>query len=48
LKFFKWIWNYPKTSRPEILNRLKQLPKDKQVIMLKSPREVQRFLEKVR
>jgi adenylate kinase family enzyme len=48
LKFFKWIWNYPKTSRPEILNRLKQLPKDKQVIMLKSPREVQQFLEKVR
>ncbi|MGF3104705.1 DNA topology modulation protein [Rossellomorea sp. DUT-2] len=47
LKFIKWIWNYPKTSRPEILNRLKQLPKDKQVIMLKSPKEVQLFLGKV-
>ncbi|MGM0840091.1 MAG: DNA topology modulation protein [Bacillota bacterium] len=47
LKFIKWIWNYPKTSRPEILNRLKLLPKDKQVIMLKSPKEVQLFLGKV-
>ncbi|TWJ47093.1 Shikimate kinase [Bacillus paralicheniformis] len=47
LEFFKWIWNYPKTKRPEILKRLEQLSKDKQVIILKSPKEVQKFLKKV-
>ncbi|MCY8466948.1 DNA topology modulation protein [Bacillus atrophaeus] len=47
LEFFKWIWNYPKTKRPEILKRLEQLSKDKQVIILKSPKEVQNFFKKV-
>ena len=47
LDFFNWIWNYPKTKKPEILKRLHQLSKDKQVIILKSPKEVQQFLEKV-
>jgi adenylate kinase family enzyme len=47
LDFFKWIWDYPKTKRPEILKRLEQLSKDKQVIIFKSPKEVQQFLEKV-
>ncbi|WP_210365410.1 DNA topology modulation protein [Bacillus sp. REN3] len=47
LDFFKWIWNYPKTKRPEILKRLHQLSKEKQVIILKSPKEVRQFFEKV-
>ncbi|MEQ2526314.1 DNA topology modulation protein [Bacillaceae bacterium CLA-AA-H227] len=48
LDFFKWIWNYPNTKRPEILKRLDQLSKDKQIIILKSPKEVQQFIVKVR
>ncbi|WP_226037334.1 DNA topology modulation protein [Aquibacillus saliphilus] len=47
LDFFKWVWDYSKTKRPKILNRLEQLSKDKQVIILISPKEVQIFLEKV-
>jgi adenylate kinase family enzyme len=47
LDFFKWIWDYPKMKRPEILKRLEQLSKDKQVIIFKSPKEVKQFLEKV-
>ncbi|MHA6252248.1 DNA topology modulation protein [Oceanobacillus sp. CAU 1775] len=47
LNFFEWIWNYPKTKRPEILRRLNELSKDKQVIILKSPKEVQLFLRKI-
>jgi adenylate kinase family enzyme len=47
LDFFKWIWNYPKTKRPEILNRLKQLSTDKKIIVLKSPKEVQQFIEEI-
>ncbi|MGM0837358.1 MAG: DNA topology modulation protein [Bacillota bacterium] len=47
LDFFKWIWNYPKTKKPQILDLLNQLSKDKQVIVLKSSKEVQQFIEKV-
>ncbi|MED1410990.1 MULTISPECIES: DNA topology modulation protein [Bacillus] len=48
LQFFKWIWEYPKTKRPSILIRLDQLSQDKEIIILKSPNEVQRFLKEVR
>lgn len=47
LNFLIWIWNYPKTKRPDILRKLEQLSEDKQVIILKSPNEVQRFLNKI-
>ncbi len=47
LNFLKWIWNYPKTKRPEILKKLNQISKDQRVIILKSPKEVKQFLKKV-
>lgn len=47
MEFFKWIWKYPKKNRPQILDGLKKLSKDKEVIILKSPKDVQCFLEKV-
>ncbi|MED4018890.1 MULTISPECIES: DNA topology modulation protein [Sutcliffiella] len=43
--FIKWIWNYPKTKRPEVINKLKQLSKEKNVIVLKTPRETRKFLQ---
>lgn len=46
--FLKWVWDYPKTKKPTVLKRLEQLPNDKKVIILKSPREVQLFLDKVK
>lgn len=46
--FLKWIWDYPRTKKPIVLKKLKQLPDDKKVIILKSPREVRHFLEKVK
>lgn len=45
--FLKWIWDYPKTKKPVILKKLRQLPNDKKVIILKTPKEVQIFLDKV-
>lgn len=45
--FLKWVWDYPKTKKPVVLEKLEQLPNDKKVIILKSPREVQLFLDKV-
>jgi adenylate kinase family enzyme len=45
LEFFKWIWNYPKTRKPQILKKLEQLPPDKQIWILKSTKEVRDFVE---
>jgi Adenylate kinase and related kinases len=47
LPFLKWIWEYPKTRRPEIINKLQQLSGEKQVVILKSPGEAKRFLKSV-
>lgn len=33
LDFLKWIWDYPKTKRSEILKRREQLSEDKKVII---------------
>ncbi|MFJ7933331.1 DNA topology modulation protein [Sporosarcina sp. NPDC096371] len=46
--FLKWVWDYPKTKKPVVLKKLEQLPNDKQVIILTSPREVQLFLDRVK
>jgi adenylate kinase family enzyme len=46
-EFFKWIWEYPKTKRPKILERFDQLSKEKKVIILKSPKDIHNFLEQV-
>ncbi|PEJ59163.1 topology modulation protein [Bacillus sp. AFS002410] len=45
LQFFKWIWSYPKTKKPLILNRLQRVSDGKDVVILKSSKEVKRFLE---
>ncbi|MBJ8052894.1 DNA topology modulation protein [Bacillus cereus] len=47
LQFFKWIWEYPKSKRPAILKRLDQFNKDKRIIILKTPNDVQRFIKEV-
>ena len=46
--FLKWVWDYPKTKKPNVLRELEQLPNDKNVIILKSSRDVRLFLEKVK
>ncbi|MCM3627389.1 DNA topology modulation protein [Paenibacillus glycanilyticus] len=47
LPFLKWIWEYPKTRKPEILSKIQQLSGEKQVIILKSPGEADRFLKRL-
>jgi hypothetical protein len=47
LTFLKWIWEYPKTKRPETMSKLMQLSSEKQIVILKSPREAKRYLESV-
>ncbi|WP_042148867.1 DNA topology modulation protein [Paucisalibacillus sp. EB02] len=43
LDFVKWVWKYPIEKKPGILARLGN-EKEKKVIILSSPKEVERFL----
>ena len=44
LDFLKWIWDYPKEKRPSILKMLDEVSKEKNVIILCSPKEVGYFI----
>lgn len=43
-EFLRWIWEYPKRQRPNILQKLARL-EHQQVVRLRSRREVEAFLE---
>lgn len=43
-QFLKYVWNYRKTRRPRVLEKLENLPPEKRVFVLRSPDEVRRFL----
>lgn len=44
LNFYKWIWNYPKDKRPEIMKRLNEFKNEKEIIILESPKEVRNYI----
>ena len=44
LNFYKWIWSYPKDKRPEIMEKLKDIANEKNIIILNSPKEVEEFI----
>ncbi len=44
LDFIKWIYEYPKTKKPNILQNLEKLSDTTKVYILKSPKEVDTFL----
>ncbi|QSJ15645.1 DNA topology modulation protein [Nostoc sp. UHCC 0702] len=46
-EFLKFVWTYPITRRPKILNKLSQLAPNQQVIILREPKEVREFLHKI-
>ena len=43
LDFVLWVWRYRKRRRPEILERLAAIESTRQVIILRTPAEVERF-----
>lgn len=47
LEFLKWVWEYPKAKKPVILQKMNALSKEKKVIILKTPKEVEQFLKKL-
>jgi adenylate kinase family enzyme len=44
LKFLKWVWDYPKRSRPRVLRLLEDNSREKKVYRLRSRAEVENFL----
>jgi adenylate kinase family enzyme len=44
-QFVRWIWTYPRERRPGIVQRLAALRPDQRAVVLRSPAEVERFLQ---
>uniref|UniRef100_UPI00402AF8C1 DNA topology modulation protein n=1 Tax=Bacillus sp. DX2.2 TaxID=3073452 RepID=UPI00402AF8C1 len=45
VKFLKWIWDFPNKGRKKIISKLDTVDTtNKRIIILKSPKEVQKFL----
>jgi adenylate kinase family enzyme len=44
-EFARWVWTYRRERRPGVLKRLGELREGQRVHVLRSPREVRRFLE---
>lgn len=43
--FIRWVWKYPERNRPIVMEKLKKLPADRTITILRSPKEVRQFLE---
>jgi len=43
-EFARWIWGYPLKSRPKILRRLEAVASEKRVVIIRSRRELERFV----
>jgi adenylate kinase family enzyme len=47
LSFLRWIWEYPQSTRPKVLDRMRTSAATRRLV-LRSPREVTAFLAAVR
>lgn len=46
--FIKWIWYFPKDTRPQILKKLNACQDNKKIIILSSNKDIKSFLKKMR
>ncbi|MBO0992692.1 DNA topology modulation protein [Bacillus sp. SD088] len=44
VEFLKWVWEYPKSKKPLILKKLASFSNKKEIVILRSPTEVEQFL----
>ncbi len=47
-EFVLWVWNYPRTRRPRVLQLMREHAAGKKMIRLRSPAEAERYLAAVR
>ena len=43
-EFVLWVWNYPRRTRPKVAKLLREQSDGKQIVWLRSRREVEKFL----
>lgn len=48
LKFLHWVWTFPKNVKPIIEQRIKRTDKGKNIIRLKSRKDVEKFISNVK
>ena len=48
LTFLLWVWNYPRRSRPKVLERIGALSESKPIYRLRSSAEAEEFLAEVK
>lgn len=46
-EFLAWVWTYPTRRRPDVLRRLAALPPETRVAILRTRRDVERFVEAI-
>ncbi|WP_221567959.1 DNA topology modulation protein [Alkalihalobacillus sp. TS-13] len=46
-EFLRYVWNFNKARRPQLLKRLEKFEREKQVIILKTKKDVELFIELV-
>ena len=44
LEFVLWVWNYPRRTKPKIVKLLREQGDDKEIVWLRSRRQVEKFL----
>ncbi len=47
-KFMSYVWHYPKTHRPEIIEILEKYKNEKQIHVIRSEREMWKFLRSIK
>jgi adenylate kinase family enzyme len=48
MDFIRWIWNYPRVSKPRILKFMEKLKASKNVYFLQNQKEIEEFLKALR
>ena len=48
LEFIRWVWDYPRRTRPKVIRMLSENSGNKKVVRLRSRAEVERFLTDLR
>jgi adenylate kinase family enzyme len=46
-EFLRWVWNFPRETRPKILEKIRPYRTGKNIIILKNPAEVKQFGQKL-
>ena len=45
--FIKWVWDYPKNSRPRVLARIAQVQTDKRIVHIRKQSDLEKFLQEI-